>query len=419
MSHKEYISETEVDFLTDIAHGGDDLPFKKAENQYQRQISRGSKADIWFNSVAWHTANGKDWVQIANQHDRVWAAYSMSSPSQFDRARADACGLSVDDAVDILNMRLIKRIQGESVDPTMFLSELDENFSMVTKRVQQATEFLKNLKNPKRLAQLTLKYFKGKESRQSLAGRYARAKRKFMRRTARWKTRDWSSSYLEYQFGWRPLCDDVWKLVGLAREAKRRHDQFEAKVGLQPQEWSDSWSNAGPIGRDSDVASCEGSTCGHARIRFIIENPWLRQGASLEHPAYTTWDNVPYSWLVDCVVNVGAQLKYALYNSGLGLIGGYCSVLRRVFCRISIDTTTVEEGNSSTSQKSSYEVRGRLTYTGVLNQRRVYYAWPAVPVFWKYKNTFKNAELLTILGAFIHQLLAKLADERRPWKPSP
>lgn len=418
MSHKEIISDTNVDFLTDIAHGLDDLPYKRADNQYTRTISRGGKADIWQHLQVWRKTNGK-WALSDDIHNCVWSAYSMSYTGQFDRARADASGMSTQTAVDILNLRLIKRIQGESVDPTMFLSELDENFAMVTKRVQQATEFLKNLKNPRRLAQLTLRYFKGAETRKSLTKKYTSARRKFMRRTARWKTRDWSSSYLEYQFGWRPLCDDVWKLVGLAREAKRRQDQFQAKVGLMPQEWSESWQNAGPIGRASDVATCEGSTGGHARIRFRITNPWLRQGASLEHPAYTAWDNVPYSWLVDCVINVGQQLKYALYNSGLGLIGGYCSVLRKVDCRIDISSAEERSGGGPVKQVSYYETRGQLTYTGVLNQRRVYYAWPAVPTLWKYTNTLKNAELLSIIGAYLHQLLAKMADDRRPWIPSP
>lgn len=419
MSHKEIIHETNVDYLTDTAVGDDDPFLKRRENQYVRRIARGSKADIWQNLEVWRTYNGIDWFHEYSGHTCVWAAYSLSYEGQYDRSRADASGLSVYDAFDILDMRLIKRIQGESVDPTMFLSELDGNFNMVTKRVEQATEFLKNLKNPKRLAQLTLRYFKGAETRKSLTSRYARAKRKFMRRTARWKTRDWSSSYLEYQFGWRPLCDDVWKLVGLAREAKRRNEQMQAKVGLMPQTWSETWQNAGPSGRDSDVATCEGSTCGHARIRFRIENPWLRQGASLEQPAYAAWDSVPYSWLVDCVVNVGAQLKYALYNSGLGLIGGYSSVLRQVSCEVILDTKVVKEVTDAVSQTFQYEIHGALTYTGVHNQRRVFYEWPAVPTFWKYENTLKNAELLTIIGAYLHQLLAKMADDRRPWIPSP
>lgn len=420
MSHKEIISETSIDYITDIANGGDDPVFKTQVNDYIRTIQRGGKADIWYRAEVWRSNNGgKAWFKSADVHRLEWAAYSMSKIGQFDRAKAESQGLPVKTAFDILNMRLIKRIQGESVDPTMFLSELDDNFAMVTKRVSQAVEFVKNVRNPKRLAQLTLGYFKGSETRRSLTKRYSRAKRAFLRRTARWKTRDWSTSYLEYQFGWRPLCDDIWKLVGLAREAKRRHDQFSAKVGLQPQTWSVSWKNAGPIGRATDVATCEGSTAGHAVIRFRIDNPWLRQGASLEPPSYTAWDAVPFSWLVDCVTNVGDHLKYALYHSGLALIGGYRSVLRRMSCGIFIDTSKEVVRQKSLIQETSYEVNGSLTHTSVHCQRQIYRRWPAVPWFWKFENTFRNTELLVTLGAYTHQLLAKMADSKRPWLSSP
>lgn len=418
MSHRFIERDTKVDYLSDRADGGDDY-LKKADNPYNRVITRGSKADIWWHVDVWRTYNGEDWFYDSGLHQCVQSEYSMSYAGQFDRARADACGMSVTEACDILDIRLIKRIQGESVDPTMFLSELDSNFAMVTKRVEQAAVFLKNLRNPKRLAQLTLRYFKGSETRRSLTSRYSRARRMFLRRTARWKTRDWSTSYLEYQFGWRPLCDDIWKLIGLAREAKRRHNQFQAKVGLKPQEWSEIWHNAGPTGRDSDIGTCIGSTSGHARIRFIIDNPWLRQGASLEPPAYTAWDSVSYSWLADCVTNVGDHLKYILYHSGLGLIGGYKAVLRKLECHVRIDNSPVVSRTSSVYQTEYYEVNGALTHSSVHNLRQVYYEWPAVPWFNKYENTMKNTELLVTIGAFLHQLLAKMADNSRPWILSP
>lgn len=416
------ISESDnVQFLVDFQSGTDDPIYWSSPNRYNRSIVRGAKAEIVYineASVNFGTAGG-GWRVVNHTNTVLWPAYSLESKGQNDRMWMDSCGLQLAEAANILDMRLIKRIQGNSVDPTMFLAELDRNFSTVTKRVSQAARFIDNLKNPKELARLTLRYFKGSETRRSLTGRYARARRQFQRRAKRWKTKDWSSTYLEYQFGWRPMCEDVWNLIGLAREAKIKAAQQFARVGLSPVEYRGSRNNAGPIGRSSDVAYCDTLTAGHAKITFEITHPWLRQGASLESPAYATWDSIPYSWLADCVTNVGDHLKYLMYDAGLGFNSGYRSLLRTVVGHVTIDPSVTREGDRSSARTFQYFISGgRLSYSGVQCQRHVYTEFPAVPWFNKVKNTMKNAGLLSTIGAYIHQRLAGYVDFKRPWKTS-
>lgn len=418
--HSIYESDN-VQFLVDFQSGTDDPIYWSNPNFYNRSIARGAKAEIvYISDVSMHNEDMGGWYLVNHTKDILWPAYSLEDVGQNDRRWMDSCGLQLAEAANILDMRLIKRIQGVSVDPTMFLRELDENFSTVTKRVSQAARFIDNLKNPKELARLTLRYFKGSETRRSLTGRYARARRQFQRRAKRWKTKDWSSTYLEYQFGWRPMCEDVWNLIGLAREAKNKAAQQFARVGLSPIEYRGSCNNAGPIGRSSDVAYCETLTAGHAKIAFEITHPWLRQGASLESPAYSTWDSIPYSWLADCVTNVGDHLKYLMYDLGLGFKSGYRSMLRTVAGHVTIDPSETREGDGETWRHNfQYSISGgRLSYSGVQCQRHVYTEFPVVPWFNKVQNTMKNAGLLSTIGAYIHQRLAGFADFKRPWKTS-
>lgn len=415
MSHHSIVENNDVQYLTDIQDGGDDITYHVRINGYDRSIVRGSKAKIGKSLETWVKSKGQ-WVPRGTTTTIAWDAYSLQSASQKDRRWMDSFGISTEEASNILTTRLIKRVQGDSVDPTLFLKELDGNFAMVAKRASQALEFLKNLTNPKKLAQLTLRYFKGSETRRSLTKKYSKAKRAFLKRTPRWQTRDWSSSFLEYQFGWRPLCEDVWKLVGLAREAKRRHDQHSSKVGLTPQTLRGTRLDAGPTGVDSDWAEVTVTTCGHAVLRFKITHPWLRTGAALEPPTYTAWDAIPYSWLVDCVTNVGQHLKYALYNAGLTLIGGYIATMRTTEGEVHIsDFTTVQTGSSVKTARTYFIQSGAMTYFNLHNTRSVIHTWPSLPWFNRFFNTLRNTELLMTIGAFAHSQLAKLADERRPW----
>lgn len=412
MGHRETIMSNNMEFLTDIANGDDDPVRKSRPCAYTMYLKRGGKASIaTYNRVYQQMAG--NWVCVTNNRYVAWPTYSLEYEGQFDRARADSIGMQLEEIQNIITTRLIKKIHGEAVDPTMYLKELDENFTMVAKRANQGFEFLKNLKNPKKLAQLTLQYFRGKETRRSLTKRYSRARQKFIRRAKRWKTRDWSSSFLEYQFGWRPLCEDTWKLIGLAREAKRRQNQHKVLAGLSPLKKSDSWNRAGPTGRATDRGFATATMGGHGKILFEITNPWLRAGASLEPPSYTAWDNIPYSWLADCVTNVGQKLKYALYDSGLGLVGGYVTSFRKTNCHVVIDEAPELHLEVGLRAESGYEVSGRLTYEGVQNRRRIYTEFPAVPWFNRFENTLKNTELLVTIGAFLHQTIASIANEGR------
>lgn len=415
MGHRETVMSNDMEFLSEWADGNDDPVFKTRPNDYTMRVVRGSKAKILCHDTVWYEMfEVGNFVCTLDREQVEWPAYSLEYEGQGDRAKADAVGMSVQEIQNIITTRLIKKIHGEAVDPTMYLAELDRNFAMVAKRANQGLEFLKNLKNPKKLAQLTLRYFKGKETRRTLTKRYARAKRQYWRRAKRWKTRDWSSSFLEYQFGWRPLCEDTWKLIGLAREAKRRQSQQRVVAGLTPLVETASWSHAGPVGLATDMGYAKAEMGGHGKILFEITNPWLRAGASLEPPSYTAWDNIPYSWLADCVTNVGQHLKYALYDSGLGLIGGYVTTFKRTTCSVDIDDspqwTYWDSGKSVTR---NFIASGALTYEGVTNQRRVYTDFPAVPWFNKVENTLENTELLVTIGAFLHQTIAGLADRSR------
>lgn len=413
MGHRQTVMSNNMEFLDDRADGDDDPITKTRPNTYNMRLKRGRKAKILTFNRVWYNQGGK-WVCTNNSERVAWPAYSLEYEGQFDRAKADALGMSINEIQNIITTRLIKKIHGEAVDPTLYLLELDKNFAMVAKRANQGLEFLKNLKNPKKLAQLTLRYFKGKETRRSLTKRYARAKRQYWRRAKRWKTRDWSSSFLEFQFGWRPLCEDTWKLIGLAREAKRRQSQQRVVAGIQPLEESKDWTKAGPTGRPTDRGFARAEMGGHGKILFEITNPWLRAGASLEPPSYSAWDNIPYSWLADCVTNVGQHLKYALYDSGLGFLGGYITTFKRTTCSVHIDTTPKWSYGSGWKAESGYTIAsGELSYEGVTNRRRLYTGFPAVPWFNRVENTLENTELLVTIGAFLHQTIASLADRSR------
>lgn len=323
------------------------------------------------------------------------------------------CGLSVEAAREILRTRLIRRIAGEAFDPTMFLKDFDDNLSLVVRRARQAIDFLSNLRNPRKLARLTLRYFKGKETRRSLTRRYFNARKAFSRRIppSGWKSAKVSSAYLEYQFGWRPLCDDIATALKLSHSLRTRSRIHSAIVGLQPR-IAEAY---GPV--NTTIISgmkVHAEVAGHAAIRWEISHPWLRRATAYAPPEYALWDSIPFSWLVDVLTNVGDHLKYGHYHLGLSLVGGYLSVKRNVFSSLPADHTR----SGSSPNGSTYSIRehgnGPLWRREVTTSRQVINDWPTLPWVNRVPSILPNTELLSVLAAFGHTVLDR-AFFSRAW----
>ena len=206
-----------------------------------------------------------------------------------------------------------------------------------------------------------------------------------------------SGLWLELQYGWLPLIQDVHDLVS--------HFEKSERVGLirvsgSSSEQRDTLNRKDTTGLYSLPATSMGESSTYCRCVLFVElsNKWLQQGAQLglTNPATVLWELTPYSFLVDWFLPIGKFLD----NLDAGL--GYTFISGCVSTRVSSHSTTTISSSSThsvsgcTSVSREYTSKSREVLTGIPT--------PGFPVF---KNPVSTKHFLNALA-----LLAQ--HSRRP-----
>lgn len=206
-----------------------------------------------------------------------------------------------------------------------------------------------------------------------------------------------SGLWLELQYGWLPLIQDVHDLVSHFEKSERLG---LIKVTGSSSEQRDTLTRKDTTGLYSLPSTSMGETSTYCRCVLYVElsNKWLQQGAQLglTNPATVLWELTPYSFLVDWFLPIGKFLD----NLDAGL--GYTFVSGCVSTRVSSHSTTTISGNNTysvsgnTSVSREYTSKSREVLTGIPG--------PGFPVF---KNPVSTKHFLNALA-----LLAQ--NSRRP-----
>lgn len=106
-----------------------------------------------------------------------------------------------------------------------------------------------------------------------------------------------SSLWLEYSFGWSPLVNDVHSAMNALSQPVPAGERFKG-----------SGSESYGFSTGSEIFSCRGRC--HMGGRFSISNPnlYLLEQLGIANPALVIWELVPFSFMIDWVVDVGSFL---------------------------------------------------------------------------------------------------------------
>lgn len=410
---------------------GDDYTPTEADltaHRYSMRQDEELRADVREDKV--RTFIKQHFYKDSEDHVTVWYTTEQEWTSRMaypalgisDRStawqQAIARGMSPAKQFTVLDTKLVKKVAGEMIDPTMYLKELDSNFGMVARRMMQAWEFLRNLKNPRKLARLTMRYFRGSETRRSLVRRYRRARSQFALRSRRWRSVKVSDAWLEYQFGWRPLIEDTVNLIKLAQNTAIRLKTY--RVGVKILNMVNKYDMVGgPISANDKQLNryyIEDETGGHARINFRITNPMLRSLASMALPVYSVWDSIPFSFLADMATNVGDHLKYVGYHWGLSLQKGnnYRVAYRNLYAKLEVGSKDIWSPSSGVipNTRTNYVQLGSIYRRTIQTERQVINDWPSLPWIDKTPQILDNTGQIITIGALVHQWLSKAASRR-------
>lgn len=140
--------------------------------------------------------------------------------------------------------------------------------------------------------------------------------------------------WLEWHFGWEPLFGDVYNACVILQSPT----PALIKVRVRASEAPDPWKETNRFPDWSSFALMQGMIAEHMGARVTVTNPnaWRATQLGLVNPASIAWELVPFSFVVDWFIPVGAFLNSFTNFYGLQLDEVYTTLTRWYYSEYTI-----------------------------------------------------------------------------------
>lgn len=208
------------------------------------------------------------------------------------------------------------------------------------------------------------------------------------RRAAARLPTDIADRYLEYVYGWKPMMEDIYTLVEMAKDNSENPLLLNARGSstreyyIRPQTFSDS--SGGHVTRVEGGGADLRTTRCSIWAKVLPEHAGLRalNQLGLVNPFSLVWELVPWSFVVDWVLPLGPVFQALTAPAGLQFVDGTISTRQRVRC-----SYEQEKVSGITRVTSSSPANG--TFLKDSYSRTVLSSWPA-PGFWVDTDPFRG-----------------------------
>lgn len=138
-----------------------------------------------------------------------------------------------------------------------------------------------------------------------------------LKRAYKRRGRDLGNLNLELQFGWTPFFQDVYATLNTVIPGAIP-DEWVTGRGKGRIAYVDDWGSQYP---DRIVTNVSGQVSCTLSARVQVSNPniWLLNRLGLINPLTVAWDRVPWSWVVNMVVNVNELVGSLTDTVGLDI----------------------------------------------------------------------------------------------------
>lgn len=217
-----------------------------------------------------------------------------------------------------------------------------------------------------------------------------------------------SSAWLEFIYGWKPLMQDIYDAASEAAYIATGNMQFEGSARKRLDSVGDISFDFQYYGRASAPLVAEHRQL--ARIEIVLANDddsFARWGSV--NPGSVTWENVPYSFLVDWLYDVSSYLRAMetamLYNNRFQ--SGY--VVRSFLTEGTYHIKQSRQESGSFGSTLSYSVDARGWFKQTHHSREVLYQYPLprLPSFNAELSVPRLLNLAALLGAKIKKFVPK------------
>jgi hypothetical protein len=208
-----------------------------------------------------------------------------------------------------------------------------------------------------------------------------------------------SDAWLELQYGWKPLLQDVYGSVEALAKSQNNMLIGVAKGHKTIEEApSDQVNHLGSAkGYDRTTRELQAKVSAKVGIVYVKSSPAVAQVASLgiTNPALLAWELLPYSFVVDWFLPIGNYLNSLDATLGLTFKSGYRTTFVRVAAQ-STRSTSALSGNTFTD-RSMRETTERIMIT-----RTALSSFPSAPAP-RFKNPLSTSHVASAM-ALLHQI---------------
>lgn len=195
-----------------------------------------------------------------------------------------------------------------------------------------------------------------------------------------------ANRWLEYQYGWKPLLNDIDSIYGVL-QGSLKNDNFYLK-GRASQSRRGSLSGTTVDDGITMLKSSQAEQTCTVRLVGKLDSPRWRQASQLGliNPLAVAWEVVPFSFLLDWFMPVGNVLEALTARAGLSFVTG-----GQTFCT---GGSTSYEGMSSNKGHSRLS---HLEFKIFEHSRIPYYYWPK-PMVYVRDSPFSTTRSLSALA---------------------
>lgn len=231
----------------------------------------------------------------------------------------------VTDAVNKYNNKLLAKLKGQSLPVLMALRERKETGRLITSFLEKTVSAIKVIRHPRQV----FKIYRGRNPRASEVRRLEKLHKRLLKRARRGAVKA-SDAWLQYRFVWMTSYTDIIDATrGLATAMERAKNEFVRK-GIRKTvsgkayggpHLGFTWGDEPMYQFDWDV-----TIVGHTKIFYRIDDATAALWSQFQDPVSVAWDVIPYSFVIDGVVNISQYLELSQATFGLLFDSGYCSL---------------------------------------------------------------------------------------------
>lgn len=194
-----------------------------------------------------------------------------------------------------------------------------------------------------------------------------------------------ANAWFAYQFGWKPLIDDVYNMHSSVLKQLSKPSTRKSSATLTGRPNRPNLSKSLQIGTDEIGAKCT--------VHYQVESSWVHnaQAFGLLNPAAVLWELVPMSFVVDWFIPIGGFIRNCSATAGLEWAHGHET--RYASVRVNV-TATPLAGTTGTYPASHY--------TGFSFTRNVLSTFPSPNL--RMSLDLNRNQVLTLLGLISQRL---------------